>query len=61
MTMYKATKRMAGFAALAIALSMMISPARSQQPSAQSLATAKELVTATDSTAMFKPLIAGES
>jgi hypothetical protein len=47
----------AGF--LAAGLIAVAPAARSQQPSAGALATAKELVKATDSSAIFNPLIAG--
>jgi hypothetical protein len=59
MSVCQATKRAAGFAALAVALFAMAPPAHSGEPTAAAMATAKELVKATDSTAVFDPLIAG--
>jgi hypothetical protein len=44
---------------VAAALMMSVSVAHSQQPSAASIATAKELVSATGAMGLFNPLIAG--
>ena len=59
MSVIQATKRAAHLAAVAVALVAFGPVAQSQQPSAASIATAKELVAATDSTAVFNTLIAG--
>jgi len=59
MNVIQATQRAARLAAIAVALVAFGPAAYSQQPSAASLASAKELVVATDATALFKPLIAG--
>jgi len=59
MSLMQATTRATRLAALAIALVAFAPAARSQQPSAAALATAKELVAATGATTVFTPLIAG--
>lgn len=59
MSVIQAIKRAARPAAVAIALVAFSPVAHSQQPSAASIATAKELANITGSTALFTPLIAG--
>ncbi len=60
MSVIQATKRVARLAAIAVALSAFGPAAYGQQkPSAAEMATAKELIAVTDSTALFRPLIAG--
>lgn len=59
MRFIQVANRAARLAAVAIALAVSITAAHAQQPSAAALATAKELVTVTGSTALFNPLIAG--
>ena len=59
MSLMQATTRATRLAALALALVAFAPAARSQQPSAAALATAKELVAATGATTVFTPLIAG--
>lgn len=60
MEFIKATRRVACFSAVAVAL-VLASPAvfAQQQPSAAAMATAKELVSVSGATAMFSPLVAG--
>jgi len=59
MRMIEAVKSTSRLAAVAAALVMVSPAAHSQQPSAAAIATAKELIAATNSTAVFTPLIAG--
>lgn len=59
MRFMQATHRAACLAALAIALAVSSPIAYAQQPSAATLASAKELTKVTGATALFTPLIAG--
>jgi len=59
MRMIEAVKSTSRLAAVAAVLVMVSPAAHSQQPSAPAIATAKELIVATNSTAVFTPLIAG--
>lgn len=59
MRMIEAVKSTSRLAAVAAALVMVSPAAHSQQPSPAAIATAKELIAATNSTAVFTPLIAG--
>jgi len=59
MSVIQATKRVAQLATVAVVLVTFGPAARSQQPSAAAMATARELVAFTNSTAVFNPLIAG--
>jgi hypothetical protein len=59
MSIIQVTKRAARLAAIAVALVAFGPAAHSQQPSAAGMATAKELVAITGTTALFNPLIAG--
>jgi len=59
MSIIEAIRRAGWVAAISACLVAFGPPAYSQQPSAAALATAKELVAATDATLVFNPLIAG--
>jgi hypothetical protein len=59
MRMIEAVKSTSRLAAVAAALVMVSPAAHSQQPSAAAIATAKQLIAATNSNAVFTPLIAG--
>ena len=59
MTIFKAIQRAGRPAAVAFALIAFGPAAHSQQTSVAAVATAKELITATNATAVFNPLIAG--
>jgi len=59
MSVLQAIDRTARAAALAIALVAFAPAAHSQQPSAAAIATAKELIVATGTNAMFSPMIPG--
>jgi hypothetical protein len=59
MRILQATHRAVRAAALAAAMAVITPAAFAQQPTPAAVATAKELVTATGSTALFNPLIAG--
>jgi uncharacterized protein len=59
MSVIQATQRASRVAAIAFALAAFGTAAYGQKPSAAEMATAKELIVATDSTALFRPLIAG--
>ena len=59
MSVIQALQRAARPAAVAVALLAFGPAAHAQQPSAASIATAKELIAATGATAVFNPLVAG--
>ncbi len=59
MNVFQAIQRVARLAAAAVALAAFIPAAHAQQPSAASLAVAKQLITTTGATTVFNPLIAG--
>lgn len=59
MSVFLAFQRAARPAAVAVALLALGPTAHAQQPSAASIATAKQLIAATGATAVFNPLIAG--
>jgi uncharacterized protein len=59
MSVIQAVKCTTRLAAVAVALVAFGPAARSQQPSAAGIASAKELVTITGATTLFNPLIAG--
>ncbi len=59
MSVFQALQRAARPAAVAVTLVACGPAAHAQQPSAASVATAKELIAATGATTMFDPLIAG--
>lgn len=59
MRFLQATRRAARVAAMAATLAVAAPVAYAQQPAPSAIATAKELVTLTGSTALFTPLIAG--
>jgi hypothetical protein len=59
MCFLQATRRAARVAAMAATLAVAAPAAYAQQPAPSAIATAKELVATTGSTALFTPLIAG--
>jgi len=59
MSAFQAIQRVARLAVAAVVLAVFIPAAHAQQPSAASLAIAKQLITTTGSNAVFNPLIAG--
>ncbi len=59
MSAFQAIQRVARLAAVAVVLAVFIPAAHAQQPSAASMAVAKQLITTTGATAVFNPLIAG--
>ena len=59
MSVFQAIQRVARLAAAAVVLAVITPAAHAQQPSAASMAVAKQLITSTGATAVFNPLIAG--
>ena len=59
MSVFQAIQRAARLAAAAVALAAFVPAAHAQQPTAASMAVAKQLITTTGATAVFTPLIAG--
>lgn len=59
MSAFQAIQRVAHLAVAAVVLAVFISAAHAQQPSAASIAVAKQLLSTTGATSVFNPLIAG--
>ena len=59
MSAFQAIQRVARFAVAAVVLAVFIPAAHAQQPSAASIAVAKQLLSATGGNSVFTPLIAG--
>ncbi len=59
MSAFQAIQRVARLAVAAVMLAAFIPAAHAQQPSAASIAVAKQLLSTTGATAVFNPLIAG--
>ena len=59
MSAFQAIQRVARFAVAAVVLAVFIPAAHAQQPSAASIAVAKQLLSVTGATSVFTPLIAG--
>ena len=59
MSFFQAIQRVARPAAVAAALAFTVPAAHAQQPSAASIAVAKQLIATTGATTVFNPLIAG--
>jgi hypothetical protein len=59
MSAFQAVQRVARLASVAVVLAVFTPAAHAQQPSAGSMAVAKQLIATTNATAVFTPLIAG--